>query len=641
MAATAQLVLGLGLWGMALVWPVQAQFVAPEGSDYHNGSSLVLEDEGRGAAWLSRLEQALAVVDSDSAVSVMRSLRGLSEARLLPFGPRTHVPLIDRAAQLIAAQGPGPLLDGVLADARGAIASALQQRDLPTLLDHATRGRALESWREASWAAARLTFEEGRWWEAVSLAERLPPSAASAALIAAAKAQMLPVLVDNLGGPWERASRRYEFPRDGNRYAEALPMVVDGRDGEVLVFDHMGLQGLDLNGTGMFVKLTMQRFDWGNNALEGGELTRVGRPAPRRFTVSRAGQRLVLPFNVASERWRHPRDLREARLLAVDLPDEQSAESPARLAWSTRGQGEPNSAFGEPLVQGDRVFALLYRGGLHNEVSLMAYALADGELLFATPLVRGSQPRRFASRRAESHIDDVDKRAPEGKLVVRHGVVYACTGFGVVAAVDGITGHLQHTFRYDRVFAHEQNVFDPAFLFDSGGWKHGPMQLHGERLVVAPSDSRFLYMLALQPGPQGQLIHEDPIERLDRRDLVALLDDPEGGSAPLVLATRWRDNQTSLVLLGPNGHTLATSVALSENEPQTGRPLLAGEAVVLPTALGLRLFALHDLERPPAFIPLTKGLGAPESVYATRGGLLSLHPQEDGKLIAVYRRSAR
>ena len=633
-------VLGLILFGGVLVGPVSGQFVAPEGSDFHNGSSLVLEDDGRGSEWLVRLEQALSLSDREGVVTVMRSLRNLHQARLVPFGPRTHVPVIDRAARLIVAHGEGPVLDAVLADARAVIASALQRRDLATLMDHATRGLALDTWRDAAWAGARLKFEEGRWWEAASLAQRLPTSAGVQALLDAAQAQLPVAEAPPSGGPWERSIMTLRLPADPYQYSEALPLLIDGRGDELLVLDYLGLQGLDLDAGGLFVEFTSERFDWAMELL-GGERFVLGLPAPRRFHAARQGQRLVLPFNVASERWRNPRGKREARLFAVDLGPLTDPPGLPRVAWSARAESLESSVFGTPVIAGGRVFVPVARGGLQTEVSLAAYALDDGRLLFETPLVRGAQPLRFASRRAEIHVDDVDKRAREGTLVVHQGVVYVCTGFGVFAAVDGLTGELRHTFRYDRVFSQEQSTFNAAFLFDSGAWDHEPVRLHGERLVIAPSDSRFLYMLALEPGAEGHLIREDPIERLDRRDVVALVDDPQGGEAPLVVATRRRDNLSSLVLLDSNGHTLATSAPLPEGEDQTGRPLVLGGAVVLPTASGLRLFALHDLQRPPVLVPQPAGMPPPTVVYGTRGGLLSLHPSDGGELLAIYRRRAR
>ena len=292
--------------------------------------------------------------------------------------------------------------------------------------------------------------------------------------------------------------------------------------------------------------------------------------------------------------------------------------------------------FGPPVLAGPLVVSPVFRIGLQAQVSLAIHALEDGSLLHEVPLVLGTDVRRFASRRAEVDIDDVDKRAREGLLAVEHGIAHVCTGFGAVVAVDLLTGRLRHGFRYDRRFAQERAVYHPAFLFDSGGWDHEPVRLWGERVVVAPSDSRFLYMLAREPGPAGQLILEDPIERLDRRHVATLLPDPGGSEAPAVLATRVRDGLVSLVLLGPNGHTLATSPPLAAGEQPTGRPLTLNGIVILPTSLGLRLFAAEFLERRPALIPPEEWLQPPRSVTALRSGLMIMHPAGRGAVNAVH-----
>jgi hypothetical protein len=381
----------------------------------------------------------------------------------------------------------------------------------------------------------------------------------------------------------------------------------------------------------MRLELTFDPFLWAPNALGADSFLRAP-PAPRRVTHDRLGTRVVTPYNLPNDpydpnRRTKPAD-RAARLVAVDLTDDR-----AELAWQTPGPpARESTAFGPVTISGDRVFVQLFQIGIDTEVSLLAYRLSDGELLFRTPLVRGSFVPRFASRQAELDVDDLDKRGREGAVAVRHGIVYACTGFGVVAAVDGITGALRFTFRYDRVFSLDRSTYDPAFLFDTGGWNHEPVRIAGERVVVAPSDSRFLYMLAPEPGPGGYLILEDPLERLDRVDIVALLPsatDSSPGAAPDVLASRLRDNRSSLVRLSPDGRVLAVSPLLPTGERQQGRPIRVAQRVVMPTEAGLRIFDLEAFERPAELLPQPPGLPPVRAVYATAAGLLGLCPVPD------------
>jgi hypothetical protein len=200
---------------------------------------------------------------------------------------------------------------------------------------------------------------------------------------------------------------------------------------------------------------------------------------------------------------------------------------------------------------------------------------------------------------------------------------------------------VRFTFTYDRVFSLDRNVFDPAFTFDTGGWNHEPVRIAGERVVIAPSDSRYLYMLALEPGPGGYLIREDPIERLDRVDIVDLLPVP-GAEAPDVLATRFRDNLTSLVRIAPDGQVLQISPPIPAGERQLGRPLLVGSRVVLPTERGVRIFDLGSFSRLAELLPTPEGLPPVKAVHATEAGLLGLCPipdprrAEDARVFVVY-----
>lgn len=602
--------------GLALLTPaLRSQFVSPEGSDFHNGSTVLGEDDGAATGLLGRLEQAVVAGDAREALHALEQLRLRPGTDLVRLGSRTHVPALERAARLVLEGARQPLLDAVLLSEGQAVADAGRRRDLPALLDRALRGVSLPSAGDAAWYAARVLAEEGRPWPAAALAARTPARAGAAALVARAAS---PPVSDPAPGPWSYAlSFRDRLDAEPDSY---VPLVLDGRPGEVLVLDGYGLMGIDLAGA----RKSFPDFDWARRVLQmDGYL--VDRPAPRRMTAAREGDLLVLPFNPARDRltgWRGPPARREAGLVAIDL----SADP--RVLWRTKPlPGEGSSALGPVTLAGDRAFSLVFRVGLQAQVSLCAFSLESGELLFETPLVRGAFVPRFASRRAEIHEQDVDKRAREGALAVLDGVVHAVTGFGVVAAVDGVTGRVLHTFRYDRIFSQEKDVFHRAMLFDTGGWEHEPVRVFGERIVVAPSDSRFLYMLAQQPGPQGQLVREDPIERMDRRQVVTLLQDPAGSEAPAVLATRRRDNRDGLVLISPMGHTLALTEPLPDGEQQTGPPAFTGGVALLPTSAGVRVFDADDLSRQPALLPRFDSLSAPEAAYPVADGLVVIHPE--------------
>ena len=621
----------LAAFVVALAAPASGQFVAPEGSSFRNGSTLLRADEGEASRLLASFEEALVLGQGQEAAYLLGVLRRRPGDDLVRFGPRTHVPALERAARLLMASDDAALRRDVLAREAAAVADARRRRDVELLLDHATRGLSLPTAREAAWIAARLLYEQGRVWEAGALAARLPEAAGARAVVTAAASHEPPGQPEPTNGPWSYA---LSFRERLNHHPSApVPLVLDGRPGELLLLDSEGLVAIDVAGS----RKSHPDYDWRARVLGMGGFV-LGLPLPRQISVARSGSRLVLPFNVTAEstiRWRGPPARREPALIALDLGGEP--EQQPRLAWrAVPGLSDRSAALGPPTIAGDRVFSQLFRVGLEAEVSLCAFSLATGALLFETPLARGAFVPRFASRRAEVDEADLDKRAREGAPAVVDGMLYVCTGVGVVAAVDGITGRVLHSFRYDRLVSLDKSVYDPAYLFDTGGWEHEPVRVFGERVVVAPSDSRFLYMLAREPGPAGQLILEDPIERLDRRRILDLLPDPQGGEAPLVLATRHRDQRDGLVLLSPMGHTLAVSVPLPEGESFSGAASRLGSVVLQPTTAGVRLWDGNAIERAPALLPRFDGLPPPAAAYPLALGLVVLHPDPDGVLDAVY-----
>lgn len=635
-----------------------AQFVVPEGSDFHNGSSLPLLDEGDDEAQLRRLQTALRDGSVGVVLDVLRLLREDGDVRLVPFGPRTHVPALERATQLVAAADSPSLREAVEDDARRAIAAARARRDVDALVDRATRGRALESSTLAATHAARLLYEAGHWWGAASMVALV--DAPDEALVElgerarerAARGDALPTIEtptsDVFSWRWAVGVRHALDTEPG----VGLPLVIDGRDDELLLVDSVGLHGFDP----VAQERTLGSFRWKDEVLRRMRERRFisTLPAPRQHSVARSGDRLVVPFNVPTDinRSRSARVKRSAMLVAVDLLDSSvvgPGDPGAVVVWTARPRGEgAEAAFGPPLVRGQRVFALVYRVDLQTEVSLACFDLTTGAPLWETPLVLGVEVRRFASRRAETSAASIDKRARTAELAERDGVIHASTGYGVVAAVDGWTGVVRHTFRYDRVFSLEPSVYDSAYLFDPepSGWNDEPVRLWDERVVVAPSDSRYLYVLADEPGPRGHLILDDPIERLDRVDVVTLVPDPDGRPSPAILATQRRDGRLAVVMLDSNGHVLRRTPALSTNDsrllPDTSRPIALGTDVLVPTATGVHVFDTQTEGAAPRVLtgPL---LGSPlptAALWRTSSGLIGLTPQvgrDAAVLVQVWR----
>ena len=586
-----------------------AQFVAPEGSNFHNGSTLPLEDDGDGQALLKRLQAALDRSEPDEAAAVLRALRADERVLLLPFGPRVHMAALDLAARLVAQGGEGPVLQRVEQESRAAIAEARAARDLDRLLDYATRGSALPSAGEAALDAARLEFEAGAFWEAATLARRAAGRPGAAELEAAARKHLDSPAAAAPMPPSPPSAQPSSFELQGatrldvlirgfvtrDRDVLSLPAAADAGGGRLALLDAGGLSlvarddGRPLADRGRWLAALLARVHAG-----------LGAPAPVRFALSADGDRLLLPFNTLTERGYS--DLWSSALVGhLVAVDAASGET----AWSTRfpSGSSLSSACGPLLAVGPRVCALVFRTTIDTDVSLACVSRDDGRLLFEVPLVAGTAVRRYASRLSVTQIGDVDKRAREGPPAERDGLVYACTGYGVVAVVDALTGWLRFTFRYDRLVSQDLDEFDLSSLYDTGGWDEEPVRLWGDRVVVAPGDSRFLYVLAAEPGPAGQLVLDDPIERLGRRYVAGLLPDPAGSPSPAVLLTRRAAGDWGLELLGPGGRPLARTPPFDPPVFFSGRPLLLGSTVLVPSVVGLLAFRADDLGAAPTVLP--------------------------------------
>ncbi len=639
-----------------------AQFVAPEGSSYHNGSSLLLQDEGDGADTLNELRKALADDTPSSVAALFASLRADRREQLVGLGVRVDTPAIELAARRLVASGESRGHLAVLADERAQLAAALAVRDLPALLDRATRGIALESSREAALGAARLCYEEGRWWEAASLATRALPLPGAAQLQAAARARLLEAEPD--AGP-DAAPDTTRWVLQGgaaltidDNPSGGLPLVADGRRGELLFLDARGLFPIDR----ITADLTLKPFEVLPRLLADNSLDL---PGVSRHALAREGNRFFIPVNALrvprfadrGEFERSPGIPRAARLAALDIGEHEISTAWVCIPPSPPGDARISLSLGPPLAVGRRVFCLVFRVALTTDVSLLAVSADDGRVLFETPLVNAAQIRRFASRTADTGATEVDKTADESALAERDGILYACTGHGVFAAVDGLTGHVRHTFRYDRTFSQDPVSYDPAFLFDTGAWRDEPVRLWPEeptsgvgatspgagagagavpgpeRVIIAPSDSRFLYMLAREPGPSGQLILDDPIERLDRLDIAGLVPDPQGRVSPAVICTWARSDRSGVVLVGPDGHVLERALlplsAPGSDGPRiTGKPLMAGRLLLVPSSVGVFNFASEPLSAEPELLPRDKAAPfATAALFKVRDGLATLSPQ--------------
>lgn len=601
------LALGLGAGSLS------AQSLVPEGTDFHNGASLPLAAGESTRELLDRLDEALALSNADEVAHVLRALRRDPTDQLVPLGPRTLVPALDLAARRVMAAEAEGLRARILEETQLAVAEALAARDLDALIDHATRGTAMPSAHTAAGAAARLCFEAGRWWEAEVFGRRAGLEALAGV---AAERKRQPSQAAAWPGPWS-AGNGLLYDRISSREPIITPQVLEPRPGELVIVTEEALHGFDaapkLGATNDVVS-SFNPFSL-FEVFEGLELLiRPSLPAPRRQDFRGPVDALVSAFNTpGANRRRSPREPRQARVLSVDL----SGSSPRRR-WLTelsetpsRDNGYRSAAVGTPLVVADRVFTQLHHVGARTRVELVALSLESGELLFRTPLVEAEVVPRFASRIARFDSDELDKRGGKCGLLVAEGLVYVDTGSGVFAAVDALSGRVRFAFRYDRLFSLDQDTYARAYLFDTGGWVDEPVRRIGERLLVAPNDSRYLYELALQPGPEGQLMLGTPLERLGRRHVGGSRPDPRDPAEHALLFTRRSAGRYGVELSGRDGRILEQSPAYSAREEITGRPVQVAGRLLVPTRFGVRVHELADLTAEPRLLvppPLSRPL---------------------------------
>ncbi|GJM21179.1 MAG: hypothetical protein DHS20C15_10940 [Planctomycetota bacterium] len=613
-------------WGLCLSVALatslhaQGRALVPEGSNFHNGASFPLAARAEARELLDRLEHALVVADPEEAAFALRGLRHRREVDLVDYGPRTLVPALDRAASRVMSAEQPALRERVIREQRDALAALVAERDLDGLLDHATRGLALPTSRDAAQIAARFLFEQGRWWDAEVLARRAGSDALAELCAARQQVHATPA---PWPGPWTFGfSHRYTAQRLDT---SGLPFARDGFPGEVLIADDNGLQGLDLRDLDRGAVPARPDFPYAGGVL--GQAGRSALPAPLAHELVGPLTHLVQAFDIPiSPDWRSPIADREARLLCVD-----ASELRPRRRWMTRiapwVERGTSSAASAPLVVNGRVFALTFAQDLVSEVRLVSLDLADGEVLFDTPLVAAPIVPRFASRQAQFDARDLDKRGPGSTLLERDGLIYASTGRGALAAIDALTGWPRFVFRYDRLFSLDPDLYDRSYLYDTGGWDDEPVRASDGRLILAPPDSRYLYSLEPQLGPAGQLIREDPIERFSRRHIVGLMPDPRGGEAPALLLTERRLRRSGVVLLGADGVELSRSENYPSGEEFVARPVATSTHALVPTTRGVRVHRLDALHESPELLRLPPAVPPLGRLIPLADGLLGLCPE--------------
>jgi hypothetical protein len=207
---------------------------------------------------------------------------------------------------------------------------------------------------------------------------------------------------------------------------------------------------------------------------------------------------------------------------AVAALEPDLSQRAGAIAWSWRGplirddSLEDYAFVSPPAFLGDLVLYSASRLRAVSECALFAFDRRTGELRYARFLASAGEVAEFELRNQESE----SKRVIPSPVVVRDGIAYVVTNLGIVAAVDAQSGETRWVFKYNRMAPIDVDRYRKDQILDTGGWIARAPVVTADRLIVTPSDSRFLYVLARDPGPDGSIILEDPFHKADRVELV-------------------------------------------------------------------------------------------------------------------------
>lgn len=343
----------------------------------------------------------------------------------------------------------------------------------------------------------------------------------------------------------------------------------------------------------------------------------------RELTPLLADDLLHLAF---TERYESPTILERCQLVAIETSGSRvlyrqhlgGVDQPEELRdFVLEG---PLARFGELLIApGSRL-------GTVTECALFAFDRATGALRWARHLASGARVDRYEFRNQPTDA----RRAQPAPITLSDGVAYVTTNVGVVAAVDLLRARVRWRFRYNRDILDDPERYAANSYYDTGGWNRCAPIVLDDKLIVAPEDSRFLYVLARDPGEGGYLRLQDPLFKGDRDALLGV----DADTSMLIFSVRRTAGPTrdqvflSFERISDAGIGRVAETPPFEVEEQiAGRPLLVGRAFFLPTTKRLcrydldqdaRLFSDHPV---PAEV-LRGGQMGDERRYF---GNLSLH----------------
>lgn len=254
-----------------------------------------------------------------------------------------------------------------------------------------------------------------------------------------------------------------------------------------------------------------------------------------------------------------------------------------RLIWRTdpsaMGVDREKVGFGSsPLVTVDGVFVLARRRRTFGfeDCYLVRLDTDDGHVVFQTHLGSGSVGG-FGYRQATLSLPALDG-----------GVVYVCSNLGTVAAVSARTGRVEWLTPYSRRSETDRRALMRSSELDVAPWHINPVVVAGQRVICRPLDA-------------------SPLMIVDRRDghILHTLDETKVGRVQTILGTDERSlyllvevNESSRVVgVDLASAEIAWQADLPDDARVLGRGVLSGDAVLLPTSVGLCAFDARNGSR--------------------------------------------
>ena len=258
------------------------------------------------------------------------------------------------------------------------------------------------------------------------------------------------------------------------------------------------------------------------------------------------------------------------------------------LQWAMGQRGlarltlQDESVIAPVAVSEGLVIAMTSRHEGNHNVSMMAFDLRSGELRWRRSLGSGQQELNLFGYPI--------KELAGSTLAVADGVVYATSGLGFVAAVDIRTGVPRWLASY------EIDDIEPVRHWYTAPRRTlrmapTPAIVHGDALVVAPSDARHVHVYDRNTGV---LRWRRRYDRIGRRfgalgQLVGVSDD---GTRDVVLIS-----DSKLRALALDGENQGKEVWWGRYDPEAaqcvGRGAVVKNEILIPTVEGLHRFSLR------------------------------------------------